>query len=231
MTARADSLTLTEFVRTSLRADILSGKIGRGEPLRLEALMARFDVSRAVVREVLIRLVEENLVVANPNRGFRVIDITAEGLVDLIKLRVLVESEAMKLSIEQGDTEWEAGIIAAHHVLERAEVSESSAWWGESEAWVRAHISFHEALTAACGSPRMLSLVNRLRKESAIYYQVRVPAGSPAAEDIADRDIAAEHSELMHLAIARDGEGAVELFQHETWTTAKVLLQVLESEG
>ena len=231
MTARNDALTLTEYVRSSLRADILSGAISRGAPLRLEALMTRFDVSRSVVREVLIRLVEENLVVAHPNRGFRVIDISAEGLVDLVRLRLLVESEAMRLSIARGDTQWEAGIIAARHILERSEVSEDNMWWGESDDWVRAHVAFHEALTAACGNARMLSLVSRLRKESAIYYQVRVPAGSSAAKTIADRDISAEHGDLMELAIARDADGAVELFQHETWTTAQVLLQALESAG
>ena len=54
MTVRAESLTLTEYVRTALRADILSGQIGHGQPLRLDALMQRFEVSRSVVREVLI---------------------------------------------------------------------------------------------------------------------------------------------------------------------------------
>ncbi|MCT2087989.1 GntR family transcriptional regulator [Micrococcus terreus] len=227
MTVRAESLTLTEYVRTALRADILSGQIGHGQPLRLEALMQRFDVSRSVVREVLIGLTEENLVVANPNKGFRVIDISSEGLTDLVTLRMVLEPEALARSIELGDAEWEAGIIAANHILDRVDDSASHIW-GRSEKWVLAHMGFHEALCAACGNPRMISLMNALRKESAIYYQVRITAGHGEPEGIA-RDIRAEHRELMELAISRDAEGAIALLKEETWRTAEILRQSLDA--
>ena len=74
----------------------------------------------------------------------------------------------------------------------------------------------------------MISLINALRKESAIYYQVRITAGPGEPEGIA-RDIRAEHRELMELAISRDAEGAIALLKEETWQTAEILRLSLDA--
>ncbi|HXA91175.1 MAG TPA: GntR family transcriptional regulator, partial [Mycobacterium sp.] len=55
-----------------LRAELLSGVLKPGVKLLMVELASRFSVSQSVVREALTRLAEQGLVVATPQRGFRV---------------------------------------------------------------------------------------------------------------------------------------------------------------
>ena len=55
-----------------LRAELLNGVLNPGDKLPMVELARRFSVSQSVVREALTRLAEQGLVVATPQRGFRV---------------------------------------------------------------------------------------------------------------------------------------------------------------
>ena len=55
-----------------LRHDILRGGLEPGLPLRQDEIAARCGVSKIPVREALLQLVAEGLVVLQPNRGFTV---------------------------------------------------------------------------------------------------------------------------------------------------------------
>jgi DNA-binding GntR family transcriptional regulator len=56
-------------------------------------------VSAAVVREALSRLTEQGLVQSNPQRGFIVMPLSVDDLHDLTRIRVLVETLALRESI------------------------------------------------------------------------------------------------------------------------------------
>ena len=70
----ADSLVrgLGEQIVDRLREDIISGRIGPGEPLRERDLAQRFAVSRGPIRDALKQLAWEGIVVAEGYRGARV---------------------------------------------------------------------------------------------------------------------------------------------------------------
>jgi hypothetical protein len=57
------------------------------------------------------------LVVATPQRGFRVRELSVEDIVGLTESRVQIESVVLRLAIERGDVRWETEIVAAHHLL------------------------------------------------------------------------------------------------------------------
>jgi DNA-binding GntR family transcriptional regulator len=54
-------------------------------------LAGRFGVSQSVVREALTRLGERGLVVASPQRGFRVRELSVADIAELTELRVEIE--------------------------------------------------------------------------------------------------------------------------------------------
>src|SRR5471032_953685 len=120
MSQTVASTSRAVFVHDNIRADILSGALLPGTPLRLAALAKRYDVSMSVVREALTRLSEHNLAVLAPNQGFRVVEISRPDLLELTELRANLEGLALTRSIDRGDVQWEARVISAHHVLERA---------------------------------------------------------------------------------------------------------------
>jgi DNA-binding GntR family transcriptional regulator len=64
--------TIREQVAAHLRHAVLSGQLGEGEMLREEPLAQRFGVSRGPIRDALLQLTQEGLLVAEQNRGVRV---------------------------------------------------------------------------------------------------------------------------------------------------------------
>ena len=72
--------TIREQIADQLRADILSGNLPRGSKLREQHLAQRFGVSRGPIRDVLMQLGQQGLVMSEPNCGARVSDEAAEWM-------------------------------------------------------------------------------------------------------------------------------------------------------
>lgn len=102
--------TLGEAAYQRLRADIVVGAFKAGEPLRLEALRQRYGLSFSPLREALMRLQSERLVAATALRGFSVAPLSREEIEDATETRILIESEALRRSMRNGDDDWEADI-------------------------------------------------------------------------------------------------------------------------
>jgi DNA-binding GntR family transcriptional regulator len=144
-----------------LRAELLNGVLCPGEKLRMVELARRFSVSQSVVREALTRLAEQGLVVAKPQRGFRVRELSVEDIVGLTESRVEIESVALRLAIERGDVLWETQIVAAHHLLERTPVVDADGRF--HEPWAAVDHDFHRSLTEGCNNARLQDVVLALR--------------------------------------------------------------------
>jgi DNA-binding GntR family transcriptional regulator len=118
--------TRTERVYEVIRGELLNGGLHPGQKLKMVELTDRFGVSQSVVRESLTRLTEQGLLIASPQRGFRVRDLSIEDIAELTETRIQVESVALRLAVERGDLQWETGILAAHHRLTRCGTAPSS---------------------------------------------------------------------------------------------------------
>ncbi|USX56296.1 GntR family transcriptional regulator [Lentzea sp. HUAS12] len=218
MSGRGSAVTLSRHAYEQIRNEILSGRLAPGQPLRVAALTAQIGVSMSVVREALTRLSEQGLVIASPNQGFRVIPLSEDDLVDLTGLRVTLECSALERSIDRGDVNWEALVVSTHHVLERSPAPSSGL--GERERWTAAHADFHDALSSACGSPRLLGMVRQLRGSAEIYRQW---SGAPGV--LRGRDVAGEHRMIMELATARRAPEAVSALREHIESTTRLVLE------
>ena len=74
--------SLREQVTSALRAAVISGEMRPGVVYSAPSLAARFRVSATPVREALLDLVKEGLVVSVRNKGFRVTEVTDRQLDD-----------------------------------------------------------------------------------------------------------------------------------------------------
>src|SRR4051794_32497217 len=74
-----------------LRQTILEGHVAPGEPLREEHLAAALEVSRGPVREALLQLEREGLVVRRPHRGAVVARLSRRDLEEVFSLRLALE--------------------------------------------------------------------------------------------------------------------------------------------
>jgi DNA-binding GntR family transcriptional regulator len=197
-------VTRTEQVYEILRGELLNGGLRPGQKLKLVELTERFGVSQSVIREALTRLTEQDLLIATPQRGFRVRDLSVEDIAELTETRIQVESIALRLALERGDLQWETEVLAAHHRLERTPVTRDDGT--VSEDWSTSHRDFHQALLNGCGNRRLESVANSLRDSAELYrrwYWVLT--------DDHQRDLAREHRQLKELALARDAGQAVQV--------------------
>src|ERR1700679_2577350 len=103
--------TLTEAIVNRVRADILRCKLKPGDKLRVEELRATYGAGGSPVREALSRLTSVGLVRAEGQRGFTVSEVSTDDLLDLMRIRIWVETSALRSSIDNGDRNWEANIL------------------------------------------------------------------------------------------------------------------------
>jgi DNA-binding GntR family transcriptional regulator len=207
-------------VHSAIRRSILAGRLRPGEKLSPAVLAAEHGVSLSVVREALTRLAEQGLVVSQPQQGFQVTPISREDLVDLTGTRLDIETLALRRSVERGDVEWRARLVAAHYLLDNtAQFEEGSTPPLLSEDWARAHQVFHAELLSACGSKRLLEFAESLRDSAELYRRWSSPIGGDGA-----RDIAGEHRGILEAVQAKDPDLAVQLLAEHISHTTRVLL-------
>lgn len=98
--------TIREQVVERLRADVLSGRIAAGAPLREVQLAERFGISRGPIRDALLQLTQEGLLVSRPNRGVRVGRAPADAIQPLLfELRRKIEVSALRSVFESLDAD------------------------------------------------------------------------------------------------------------------------------
>lgn len=210
-------MTLAEKAYDALRHDIIRGELAPGRPLRLSDLSERYDMGFSPLREALNRLHAERLVTAESLRGFRVAPLSLDELHDAVNVRIKIECDALRASIELGDDNWAAGIVSALYAL-NLQVGRTGP---DADIWAleARHYAFHRALLAACNSPWTLEFFERLYAATERY---RIPT-LLAATQPSGRDVQAEHSALAQATLDRDAETATALLETHYRKTASYL--------
>ena len=99
--------SLTAAVASALQNDLVTGRYLPGAKLPIVKLARDYGVSPGAVREALSRLVSENLVEFNEQRGFRAAPVSRAALFDIARTRVRVDAHALRDAIRLGDVDWE----------------------------------------------------------------------------------------------------------------------------
>ena len=153
----------------TLKKRLISNAFQHGAKLRAEVLREEFGCSASTVREVLFRLSTVGLVDFQEQRGFRVPERSAEKLIELTHMRVLLEGEGTVLSIRKGGVAWEARLTAAHyklsHIEKRIHAQDDPS--ALIDIWFSSENEFHQTLISACGSETLKQMHGR------IYAQFR----------------------------------------------------------
>lgn len=208
--------TLSDQAYDRLKRDIIRGTLPPGTRLAVKQLSDRYEIGASPIREALARLVGEGLVLVFGQRGFRVPPIDLIDLWDVTNTRVLIENEALRLSIEQGDDDWEAEVVAAYHQLEKMEHTPDR----DFAEWERRNQQFHEALVSACPS-RWLKRMREILHDQHRRYRYLSKRFAPG------RDVAAEHRALRDAALAGDVHTATDVLRIHIERTAHNVERVL----
>jgi len=201
----------------TLKQELLDGVHPPGSKLLIDQIAGRFGVSLGAVREALSRLTSDRLVVAEPQRGFTVAPVSIEDLVDLTAVRIDIETRCLRRSIELGNLAWEGRLLDGWHQLSRTPPRLEGASKMNPD-WTRLHTRFHDDLIAACDSRWWLRLREELYIQAERYRRMILPHGR------VERDVDAEHKQILDLALARDAHLACGALADHLQRTADILL-------
>lgn len=204
-TVEDEPKTLVEGAYRRLRRDIVEGRLAPNEKLRVEHLKDDYNVGAGTLREALALLVADALVVSQGQRGFRVAPISLADLTDITHTRVLLETEALRQSIEYGDDSWEGEVLAAFHRLSRAEEKLDTEQGISFDEWEDRNRIFHETLIAACPSRWIHHFLSILYRQSERYRRLSIFSRTTP------RDVHAEHAAIVEATVARKATLASEL--------------------
>jgi DNA-binding GntR family transcriptional regulator len=205
VTVEARSITplekanLRERVLRALRAAIISGELTPGEVYSAPSLAATFGVSATPVREAMLDLAKENLVVVVPNKGFRVTVVDEEQLDQITAIRRLLEPPVVAEVTDLVPAEDFAGLRQlAQDIVDGARA-------GDLAQYTEADREFHLRLLGYSGNQRLVDLVAELRGQTRLV----------GLASLLDRGYlvssAREHLDLLDLMERRDA-AAVEIF-------------------
>lgn len=189
--------TLTDRAIAMIQRDILAGSLPPGSRLGVVGLVQRYGIGATPVREALSRLASRDLIIAIGQRGFRVAPLERSDLADITRIRVVLETEALRQSIEAGGDAWEAAIVSSLHQLRRYVARHGSAFGEGTEEFDRLHKAFHSELIGACGSARLAQIISDLYDQAYRYRRIMMKQFTDP-----DRFIAS-HERLAERVLAR----------------------------
>jgi DNA-binding GntR family transcriptional regulator len=196
---RLENLTLWERVHQHLREEILANRLPAGTELSEVALARQLGVSRGPIRESIVRLASEGLVLVRPRRGAVVRSLSHVEFVEAYQVREALEVMAVRLAVQR--------LTAAHFdELERLnDAMASFAEAGDVGGFFDANAAFHSTLVEASGNETLGEIHRQLLGQMGRYRMQ-----SLALRGNLQRSIA-EHRAIVRAARKGDVERASRL--------------------
>lgn len=202
-------------IEEKLRNAILDGSLPSGTALRQQELATLFGVSRMPVREALRQLEAQSLLRVETHKGAVVAPLITEDAVDAYGLRILLESEALRLSIPLLDAD---DLATARGYIEQLEVETDYSKMGTLNRL------FHMSLYAKTPNKRLMRMVEEGLNEEERF--LRFNLSSMGLGKLSQDD----HWELLRLAEEKAVEQTINALQHHLNRGVKAITQYLNNK-
>ena len=207
-----------------LRDRILRREMHPGEKLSDLRLSAELGVSRTPIREALHQLVQDGVVVAEPNRGFFVATFSPSDLEEIFDLRAALEALALrKAAAADHERDYEAAMRELDRVSEliaRARTDDERL--AAANAFLEVDQGFHSWLVEQAGNRRLTSIVTGLWAQIAVFQKAgtEIPGWMELAAE--------QHRQIVRLLLERRvDEAAAALENHIQDMKTRVLADLV----
>ncbi|SMB90685.1 transcriptional regulator, GntR family [Deinococcus hopiensis KR-140] len=200
-----------------LRRAVLDGEFAPGERLGEVELGDRLGVSRTPIREALMRLMQDGLLVSEANKGVRVRTVSAAEARDTYVVREEFDGLAAALAAQAHTSEDAELLRAALNTLQTAAGN-------DYRRQTRLDLAFHSAVTLAAHNAALVEIARGLEQRVAlIKHQTRTYNAHP--------DTARQHANILEAVLARDIGAAREAARLHVRTFGRLVLQNLEDSA
>lgn len=215
---RIENTSTSEQVAGALRDAILRGEIVPGQAIEESACVETFGISRNTAREAIRELARGGLVVQARRRPATVTTLTAEDVVDIFRMRRLLELGAVDLADASENVVFSQ---IEHAIDEMASLSGTTEWRRLGDV----DHAFHEAIVALPGSRRLS------RTYTSIQAEVRLCLSLTDRWDTEPSDQVRKHREIADCLLAGDWEASKELLASHMDDAESRVLKVLEGSA
>ena len=220
--------SLRERLYETLKEDILLNKYKPGAELHIDKLAQEFGVSTTPIREALVRLEGDGLVLSIPNRGVRVTSISLEDVKNIYEVRRLLEPYAVKITARHcGELE----IKSLYQKL--LTLTEGSV---DLATYINADLELHELMSKHLGNTLVKDILDQVDQHSIrVRYLVESNAGGLRPEVVSL--VTREHLAILDALKKQDEEeAAATTLQHLLNAEARTLqtleeVMVIQDEG
>jgi len=212
----SESVTAQETVLRELRLLIASGTLEPGQQVVQDSLASSLGVSRVPLREALKVLEGEGQVTYHPHRGYFVADLSVEDLVEVYRIRSLLEDEAIRVGVPLLTDE---DIEYLEYILNDVETAAKSQ---DVSAVTAANRRFHFALFEASNMPRLVRLIKNQWDATDAYRGVYFAAPANLAH------MNQEHRTMVQALKSRDVEKSIALQAAHRENSVSVVSQVIK---
>jgi DNA-binding GntR family transcriptional regulator len=205
---------LSEAVVDRLREAIVRGLLPPGDRLREEQLAEALGVSRGPIRNALLQLEREGMVVRRPNRGAMVAQLSRTDLEEVYSLRVAIEPVACAWATRNAvppDLEKMQAIIGSYSKLTTKVTVQEAA---------DADLGFHDVIYAAARNKRLLRLWQDLRPQVYVFLLARTYVRKREFREI----MIARHGQILSAISDHDEPRARKLAEEHVQTSYERVL-------
>ena len=192
-------LSLEDKVYTTLKDEILTGKLECGSVLREIALSQRLDVSRTPIRGALHRLAEEGLVELQANKGATVLGISRDDIEDIYEIRIKLEGLAARLAAERMSEDDRRELVSTVELSEFYLTKSNDGMNGRLDS------EFHSIIFKAAGSRYLCRILSEL------HHNIKAYRGFSLSNIQRAKKALIEHREILDAILARNGDEAERL--------------------
>tara|TARA_R110000824_G_scaffold207846_1_gene393386 strand:+ start:10477 stop:11154 length:678 start_codon:yes stop_codon:yes gene_type:complete len=205
---------IREQVCRVLRKEILCCSLSPGAELHEQALAARFASSKSPVRDALLTLEREGLVVVVPRQGYRVSAISVSDAKDMFQLRAILEAGCVSEAIANASDE----TLAELDTYRQFEADT------DPSAFIDYNRRFHIALSRCSGNLRLQQVSCNLieHMDRVIYISMSTIKGRNPQQ------LVDEHIAIINAVQQRDVRRARKLAQNHVKRAQKRVLDALE---
>ncbi|MGI5188322.1 GntR family transcriptional regulator [Promicromonospora sp. CA-289599] len=201
----------------AIRELIVTGRLMPGQRLSEQAVSETLDVSRNTLREAFRILVHEGLLVRRPNAGVAVARPTLADVVDIYRVRRLIEVPALAA----GDPA-HPGARTMRDAVDAALAARLGGDWRDIAA---ANMRFHSGIVALASSPRLDRVHANLSAELRLSFGLLGENGA-FFDGFVDRN-----ASLLRRFLSGDADGAAADLNRYLTDSERMLQDIVDGAG
>jgi DNA-binding GntR family transcriptional regulator len=200
--------SLRERLYESLKEDILTNRLHPGEELQIKRLAEEFGVSSTPVREALVRLDGDGLVVLTSNRGAQVAPISPQDIKNAWEVRRLLEPHAARIAAEKSKATEVNALYRKMLNIMREPV--------DFATYINSDIEIHELIFKCLRNTLLREILDRVDQYSMrVRYLAESKGNSDGFKPEVVEQVTREHLNILEALKERDADkAAVTTLEH-----------------